>query len=80
MSPEQVTETREALREERIAEGGKYIGLRSTMLLLKACFRGDVGFALESVAGEGTLVEVDFPLQNACKREKFGKSCAEGNI
>ena len=49
------------LCQEQLEEKNKYIGLRSTIVLLKSCFGEAFQFAIESKTGEYTRVDLKFP-------------------
>lgn len=58
----QITNIKEALQKNILDEGNPYIGLKSTMALLKSCFHEDVVLDLKSLEGQYTSVYLDFPL------------------
>ena len=62
LTQERIAEIKRLLEKETFEEGNRCIGLRSTIVLLKSCFRGDVGFNLASVPGQYTSVDLNFPL------------------
>ncbi|RKJ51734.1 HAMP domain-containing protein [bacterium 1XD42-54] len=58
----QIANIKEALQKNILDEGNPYIGLKSTMALLKSCFHEDVVLDLKSLEGQYTSVYLDFPL------------------
>lgn len=61
ISPEQMKDIKATLCQEQLEEKNKYIGLRSTIVLLKSCFGEAFQFEIESKTGEYTRVDLKFP-------------------
>lgn len=62
ISPAQIADIKEALQKNILDEGNPYIGLKSTVTLLKSCFHEDVRLELKSLEEQYTSVYLDFPL------------------
>ncbi len=61
ISPEQMEDIRKTLRRDQLEEKKKYIGLRSTVVLLRSCFGEEFRFEIHSRPGAYTCVDLEFP-------------------